>query len=37
MYYLRSKAASSAVKFTVDPNIQKRLEQEEEICDSCSA
>ena len=37
MYYLRSKAASSAVKFTVDPNIQKRLEQEDEICDSCSA
>ena len=37
MYYLRSKAASSAVKFTVDPNIQKRLEQEDEICESCSA
>ena len=37
MYYLRSKAASSAVKFTVDPNIQKRLEQEDENCESCSA
>ena len=37
MYYLRSKAASSAVKFTVDPNIQKRLEQEDEICESCSS
>lgn len=37
MYYLRSKAATGAVKFTVDPNIQKRLEQEDEICESCSA
>ena len=37
MYYLRTKAAKSAVKFTVDPNLQKQIEEYNEICESCSA
>ncbi len=37
MYYLRTKAAKSAIKFTVDPNLQKQIEEENEICESCSA
>ena len=37
IYYLRSKPAASAVKFTVDPNLQKKVEEMNEICDSCSA
>ena len=34
IYYLRSKPAMDAAKVTVDPNIQKQLE---EVCESCSA
>jgi len=41
IYYLRSKAAKDAIKVTVDPNIQKKLENminnEDEICENCSA
>jgi len=33
MYYLRSKPAKSAVKFTVDPKLVEQLEN----CDACSA
>jgi len=34
IYYLRSKPAMDAAKVTVDPNIQKQLE---DICENCSA
>ena len=37
MYYLRTKAAKSAIKITVDPNLQKQIEQDNDICESCSA
>ena len=41
IYYLRSRAAKDAVKVTVDPSIQKRLEQitndDHEVCENCSA
>jgi len=37
MYYLRTKAAKSAIKFTVDPNLQKQIELDNEVCESCSA
>jgi ribonucleoside-diphosphate reductase alpha chain len=40
MYYLRTKPAKSAIKFTVDPNLVKKnqeLMQENEPCDMCSA
>ena len=40
MYYLRTKPAKSAIKFTVDPNMVKRnqeLMQENEPCEMCSA
>jgi ribonucleotide reductase alpha subunit len=35
MYYLRSKAAKEAIKFTVDPKLLQNLEEEE--CFACSA
>lgn len=39
IYYLRSKAAKDATKFTVDPTIQKKLESitHDEVCENCSA
>lgn len=40
MYYLRSKPAASAVKFTVDPTLQKKIDsmnENNETCDTCSA
>ena len=38
MYYLRTNAAKSAIKFTVDPNLISKIENyEEEECYSCSA
>ena len=41
MYYLRTKPAEGAIKVTVDPNINKRLEEvtsnNYEVCESCSA
>ena len=40
IYYLRSRAAKDAVKVTVDPSIQKKLDSlisdEHEICENCS-
>ena len=37
MYYLRTKPAESAVKVTVDPNIIKKIDNNNDICDTCSA
>ena len=41
IYYLRSRAAKDAVKVTVDPSVQKKLEQitndDHEVCENCSA
>tara|TARA_Y100000591_G_scaffold182449_2_gene157577 strand:+ start:1785 stop:4517 length:2733 start_codon:yes stop_codon:yes gene_type:complete len=37
MYYLRTNAAKSAIKFTVDPNLINKINNEEEECYSCSA
>ncbi len=36
LYYLRSKPASNAIKFTIDPELMKRVNNLEE-CESCSA
>jgi len=36
MYYLRTKAAKGASKFTVDPKLQQQIEESNE-CESCSA
>ena len=39
MYYLRSKPAESAMKVTVDPNLQKKINDNNNdlSCESCSA
>lgn len=37
MYYLRSQAATDAIKFNVDTNILKQQKQDEEECVMCSA
>lgn len=38
MYYLRTKPAVDAIKFTIDPNLIKKIDnQESNTCDSCSA
>ena len=37
MYYLRTNAAKSAIKFTVDPNLINKINNDEEECYSCSA
>jgi len=41
IYYLRSRAAKDATKVTVDPNIQRKLEnilnEKHNICENCSA
>ena len=43
MYYLRTRAATDAIKFTVDPNLVKQqlkkqlVESEQEPCLNCSA
>lgn len=38
-YYLRTKPASDAIKFTIDPKLIKEtsLKQEDKVCDTCSA
>ena len=38
MYYLRSKPAVNASKFTIDPRLEKLLQKEDnyEVCESCS-
>ena len=35
IYYLRSKPASNATKFTIDPKLMDKIKEEE--CESCSA
>lgn len=40
MYYLRTTAAKSAIKFTIDPNLVKKINtvaEEDDVCHSCSA
>jgi len=37
IYYLRSKPSSNAIKFTIDPNLVKKVNQATEECESCSA
>ena len=37
IYYLRSKPSSNAIKFTIDPNLVKKVNQSTEECESCSA
>jgi ribonucleoside-diphosphate reductase alpha chain len=37
IYYLRTKPATSAVKFTIDPNLIKNKKNEIVDCESCSA
>ena len=38
IYYLRRKAAHQAQQFTIEPEKNKKVEQEEEeICDMCSS
>ena len=38
IYYLRSKPASGAIKFTIDPNMIKAVKNEEDSgCETCSA
>jgi ribonucleoside-diphosphate reductase alpha subunit len=37
MYYLRSKPAANAIKFTIDPTLQKKIQEQYEVCESCSA
>tara|TARA_B100001093_G_scaffold53199_1_gene45121 strand:+ start:335 stop:3076 length:2742 start_codon:yes stop_codon:yes gene_type:complete len=36
LYYLRTKPSSNAIKFTIDPSLEKIISQEEE-CEMCSA
>ena len=38
-YYIRSKPAVNSQQFTLDPNIKRRIEEEEnyEVCEMCSA
>ena len=38
-YYLRTKPAADAIKFTIDPNLikQTNAKQEDKVCDTCSA
>lgn len=37
IYYLRSKPASNATKFTIDPKVMMKLKEEEAECENCSA
>jgi ribonucleoside-diphosphate reductase alpha chain len=37
MYYLRTKPASDAIKFTIDPLLLKKQNEEENGCENCSA
>jgi ribonucleotide reductase alpha subunit len=37
IYYLRRKAKHQAQQFTIEPDINENTEQEEEICEMCSA
>ena len=41
IYYLRTKGAATAQKFTIEPELKKKIEQfsgnKEEVCESCSS
>lgn len=37
MYYLRTKPSTGAIKFTIDPNLEKNLKNNDNNCESCSA
>ena len=38
MYYLRTKPSNDAIKFTINPNLQKNTSTERSIdCETCSA
>ena len=37
MYYLRTKAAKGAIKFTINPKLQNKIDNQNEDCESCSA
>jgi len=37
IYYLRRKAKHQAQQFTIEPDIKEKLEEQEEICEMCSA
>jgi len=37
MYYLRTKPAKGAIKFTVDPTLIKAVEEQVNDCEACSA
>jgi ribonucleotide reductase alpha subunit len=37
IYYLRRKAKHQAQQFTIEPDIKEKSEEQEEICEMCSA
>jgi len=37
IYYLRRKAKHQAQQFTIEPDVKERAEEQEEICEMCSA
>jgi ribonucleoside-diphosphate reductase alpha chain len=37
IYYLRRKAKHQAQQFTIEPDANEKIEQQEEICEMCSA
>ena len=37
IYYLRRKAKHQAQQFTIEPDAKEKLEEQEEICEMCSA
>ena len=37
IYYLRRKAKHQAQQFTIEPEYKQRVEEKDEICESCSA
>jgi ribonucleotide reductase alpha subunit len=37
IYYLRRKAKHQAQQFTIEPDVKEKVEEQEEICEMCSA
>jgi len=37
IYYLRRKAKHQAQQFTIEPETKENVEEQEEICEMCSA
>ncbi len=37
IYYLRRKAKHQAQQFTIEPNVEEKNQQQDEICEMCSA